>query len=25
VLMRSEVADLSAGGGSGYVNWRDGA
>lgn len=25
VLMRSEVAELSAGGGSGYVNWRDGA
>lgn len=25
VMMRSEVADLSAGGGSGYVNWRDGA
>lgn len=25
VLMHSKVADLSAGGGSGYVNWRDGA
>jgi hypothetical protein len=25
VMMRSEVAELSAGGGSGYVNWRDGA